>query len=170
MEQMSLENWLAKHPDSKILQHDPGYVDKYTFLTKLMNYEASFPIWFRQETPPLVIGIELDGHSRAYDWKALQKKRMVMDSIGDKHLLLLSSEDGTSPFAYHRTVDGQELKFEINGDQLTYTNTQSIWDLFGRCIEGKLKGKDLTKVQFYKQFIRGWISFRPDSTFYDFNS
>ncbi len=170
MEQMSLENWLTKHPDSKILQHDPDYVDKYTFLTKLMNYEASFPIWFRQETPPLVIGVEIDDHSRAYDWYSLQKKRLVMDSIGDKRLLLLSSEDGTSPFAYDRRVDGQELNFDINGDQLTDTNTQSTWDLFGRCIAGKLKGKELSKVQFYQQFIRGWISFRPDSTFYDFNA
>lgn len=169
MEQMSLKNWLEKHPTSEVLQQDPKYVDKYTFLTKLMNYEASFPRWFNQEIPPLVIGLEVDGHSRAYSWNELQKKRMVLDSIGDKQLLLLSSEDGTSPFAYDRKIDGQELTFEISGDELTDTHTQSKWDLFGRCIAGKLKGKELNKVQIYKQFIRAWISFRPDSTFYDFN-
>ena len=169
MEQMSLKNWLAKHPDSQILQHDPKYVDKYNFFTKLMNYEASFPRWFNQVLPPLVIGLEIDGHSRAYNWNELHKRRLVMDSIGDTSLLLLSSEDGTSPFAYYPTIDGQELTFEINGDELTDTNTQSKWDLFGRCVEGKMKGKELTKVQIYKQFIRAWISFRPDSSFYDFN-
>lgn len=169
MEQMSLENWLTRHPNSAVLQHDPKYAEKYNFFTKLMNYEASFPRWFNQVLPPLVIGLEVDGHSRAYNWNELHKKRMVEDSIGDKQLLLLSSEDGTSPFAYDRTVDGQALTFEINGDELTDTNTQSKWDLFGRCIEGKLKGKDLSKVQFFKQFIRAWISFRPDSSFYDFN-
>ena len=166
---MRVKNWLAKHPDSQILQHDPKYVDKYNFFTKLMNYEASFPRWFNQVLPPLVIGLEIDGHSRAYNWNELHKRRLVMDSIGDTSLLLLSSEDGTSPFAYYPTIDGQELTFEINGDELTDTNTQSKWDLFGRCVEGKMKGKILTKVQIYKQFIRAWISFRPDSSFYDFN-
>jgi hypothetical protein len=169
MEQMSLKNWLAKHPNSEILQHDPKYVDKYTFLTKLMNYEASFPRWFNQETPPLIIGLEVEGHSRAYNWVQLQKKRMVMDAIGDKPLLILSSEDGTSPFAYHRAVDGKVLEFEIAGDQLTDTNTQSKWDIFGQCTDGEMKGKELAKVQIYQQFIRAWISFRPDSSFYDFN-
>ncbi len=169
MEQMSLKNWLAKHPTSDILQQDPNYVDKYTFLTQLMNYEASFPRWFNQKTPPLIIGLEVDGQSRAYDWTNLQKRRIVHDSIVDKPLLLLSSADGTSPFAYDRTVDGQTLTFEINGDELTDTNTQSKWDLFGRCVEGELKGKELSKVQIYQQFIRAWISFRPDSSFYDFN-
>jgi hypothetical protein len=168
MEQMSLENWLAKHPGSKILQQDSNYVEKYTFLTSLMNYEASFPRWFRQETPPLIIGLEVDGQSKAYDWEGLQKKRMVLDSIGDKHLLLLSSEDGSSPFAYYRTVDGQELKFEISGNELTDSNTQSKWNLFGLCTSGKLKGKQLSRVQIYQQFIRAWISFRPDSTYYNF--
>ncbi len=169
MEQMSLKNWLAKHPTSEVLQQDPNYVDKYTFLTQLMNYEASFPRWFNQVLPPLVIGLEVNGHSRAYNWNELHKKRIVHDAIGDKQLLLLSSEDGTSPFVYDRTVDGQALKFEINGDELTDTNTQSKWDLFGRCTTGKLKGKELSKVQSYRQFIRAWISFRPDSSFYDFN-
>ncbi len=168
MEQMSLKNWLDKHPNSQVLQRDPKYVEKYTFLTKLMNYEASFPAWFRQETPPLIIGIKVDGQSRAYDWNSLQKKRMVLDAIEDKHVLLLSSEDGSSPFAYNRTIDNQELKFEIKGDQLTDTNTQSKWNLFGQCTEGQLKGKQLQKIQFYQQFIRAWISFNPDSTYYQF--
>lgn len=168
MEQMSLENWLAKHPDSQVLQYDSNYLKQYNFLTKLMAYEASFPAWFRQETPPLVIGLEIDGHSRAYDWNSLQKLRIAMDSIGDKHLLLLSSEDGSSPFAYYRNLDDEIFEFEINGDVLTDKNTQSKWNLFGQCIEGKLKGKNLPGVQIYQQFVRAWVTFHPDSDFYNF--
>jgi len=168
MEQMSLENWLAKHPDSKVLQYDPTYQKKYDFLTSLMNYEVSFPGWMRQETPRLVIGLEIDGESKAYDWETLQKKRMVMDMVGGKHLMILSSADGTSPFAYERTVDGKNLKFELDGDVLTDTNTQSTWNLFGKCTAGKLEGKQLSSIQNYQQFIRAWASFHPDSTYYQF--
>lgn len=167
-EQMSLENWVSKHPNSLILQYDPNYQKKYDFLSSLMNYEASFPAWMRQETPPLVIGLELDGQSRAYDWQSLQKRRIVLDTIGDQHLLLLSSEDGSSPFAYHRTLDGEVLAFEMKDKQLLDTNTQSVWNQFGKCTEGKLKDKQLPNVQIYQQFIRAWASFHPDSTYYNF--
>jgi len=159
---------LAKHPDSKVLQYDPTYQKKYDFLTSLMNYEVSFPGWMRQETPRLVIGLEIDGESKAYDWETLQKKRMVMDMVGGKHLMILSSADGTSPFAYERTVDGKNLKFELDGNVLTDTNTQSTWNLFGKCTAGKLEGKQLSSIQNYQQFIRAWASFHPDSTYYQF--
>lgn len=32
-----------------------------------------------------------------------------------------------------------------------------------------MKGKELTRVQSYKQYIRAWLNFHPQSTFYDFN-
>jgi len=168
MQQMSLENWLAQHPTSQILQYNTKYKSKYDFLTKLMNYEASFPGWHRQKTPALVIGIELDGYSRAYDWKTLQQQRIVMDTINEHHLLLLSSVDGTSPFAYRRSVAGEILQFEISENQLIDINTQSTWNLFGFCTSGKLKGTQLPKVQIYQQFIRAWLSFHPNTTFYKF--
>ena len=168
MEQMSLENWLAKHPDSLVLQYDPTYQKKYDFLTSLMNYEISFPGWMRQETPRLIVGVAIDGESKAYDWETLQKRRMVMDTVGGNPLMVLSSTDGTSPFVYERTVDGETLNFEIDGDTLTDINTQSTWDMFGRCTAGKLQGKELSSVQNYQQFIRAWASFHPESTYYQF--
>jgi len=168
MEQMSLENWLAKHPNSKVLQQDSKYQKIYNYLTSVMNYEASFPGWHRQETPRLVIGLEVDGHCRAYDWEQLQKRRMVLDSIGNKHLLLMSSEDGTSPFAYDRNVGGQVLEFEFNNNTITDTKTHSKWNQFGQCIEGEMKGTKLGSVQIYQQFIRAWASFHADTTYYQF--
>ncbi len=170
MEQMTLAHWLAQYPDSEILQYHPQYQKKYDFLTSLMNYQASLPRWHRQKTPPLVIGLEINGHSKAYDWDALKKRRMVMDAVGDNHLLLISSEDGSSPFAYDRAIDAAILQFEINGDQLTDTNTRSTWNIFGYCIEGQLQGTQLRGVQIYQQFIRAWASFHPHSTYYDFLS
>ena len=168
MEQMTLEKWLEKHPDSQVLQYDANYQDRYDFFTKLMDYEVSFPIWHRQKLPPLVIGLQVDGQSRAYDWNSLHRVRIVNDSIGDQNLVLFSSEDGTSPFAYHRNIDGQTLEFEISGDELTDKNTQSKWNLFGHCLDGKLKGTNLRSVQIYKQMVRAWLIFHKDTDFYKF--
>ena len=167
-EQMSLKHWLEKHPNSAVLQYDPAYQKKYGFVSGLLKYELSLPGWHFQKRPPLVIGIELEGHEIAYDWKQVQKHRLVEDKLGDNELLILSSEDGSSPYSYLRNHDGNELNFEINGYILTDTNTGSTWNLFGHCTAGKLKGAQLTKVQYYKQFIRAWLSFHPNSSFYQF--
>ncbi|KPA21646.1 hypothetical protein shim_23530 [Shimia sp. SK013] len=167
-EQMTLENWLAKYPESSVLQYDPAFVGKYTFLAKLLNYEASLPGWHRQETPPLVIGVETGGAVRGYDWAELQKARMVMDQVGETPLLVLSDAAGTSGFVYDRRIDGAALEFEWAEDGVRDLGTGSGWDDFGRCVSGALQGKQLVQLQSYQQFLRAWITFHPQTTFYAF--
>jgi len=168
MEQMSLQNWLSKYPNSQILQEAPEHQKKYNFINSVMNGERERPSWYNHVNPDLIVGLEIDGQSRAYDWEALKQQRMVMETFKGKPLLLLSSEDGSSPFAYDRTVNGEQLKFEIKGNTLTDVKTQSTWNLLGYCTEGELQGTQLESVQIYYQNIRGWESFHPNSTYYDF--
>lgn len=167
-EQMSLENWLAKHPDSKVLQYDPAFQGKYNFLAKLQNYEASLPGWHRQETPPLIIGVEIGEHARAYDWEQLKKLGIVHDQVGNTPLLVMSDEAVSSGFVYDRTLDGEALEFKRADGDLTDTKTGSVWDTFGRCHTGELAGKHLTQIQSYQQFLRAWISFHGHTTFFEF--
>jgi len=106
-EQMTLENWLAKHPDSEILQYDPTFQNKYNFVSKLLSFEASLPGWQRHETPPLIIGVEADSQARAYDWNELKKRKLIVDDIGATPTLILCAEDESSAFVYDRTVKGE---------------------------------------------------------------
>lgn len=50
------------------------------------------------------------------------------------------------------------------------SETGSSWDCFGRCAKGKLKGKSLTQLQSYKQYVRAWVTFHPQASFYDFQN
>ena len=167
-EQMSLRNWLDKHPDSQILQYDPIFEAKYNFLAKLMNFEASFPRWFMQKIPPLVIGVEINGISKAYDLAGLQKNRLVNDEVAGTPLLALSDAAHSSAFVYDRTAGGQVLTFEMRDEVITDAQTGSQWDHLGRCVSGELKGTSLTQIQSYQQFVRAWITFHPDTSFYMF--
>lgn len=169
MEQMTLANWLAKHPDSKVLQYDPKFQQRYNFFHSLLSYEASLPGWHMQDTPPLVIGLECDGQSRAYDWNELKRHQMVMDRLGNTDLLLLCSSDGTSAFVYDRTCDGETLEFELRDKVLVDTATRSTWSQFGLCTDGPRKGAQLVTVQSYQQFLRAWVSFHANTTFYNFD-
>ena len=168
-EQMTLENWLTKHPDSEILQYDPTFQNKYNFVSKLLSYEASLPGWQRHETPPLIIGVETEDQARAYDWNELKKHKLVVDEIGTTPVLIMSAEDDSSAFVYTRVAKGKTLNFEFKDSVLIDTETQSHWNQFGQCISGEMNGERLNQIQSYQQFLRGWVDFHPSTTFYDFN-
>jgi len=167
-EQMTLGNWLAKHPASLVLQYDPVFQKQYDIRTALLNYEVSLPGWHMQASPPLVVGVEVGAVARAYDWNQLVKHRLVHDEVDGTSLLAVADEAGSSAFVYDRTVDGRALSFIIDGDGLKDDATGSSWDMFGRCKTGKLKGKSLTQLQSYKQYVRAWVTFHPDASFYNF--
>ena len=169
-EQMSLESWLAKHPESLVLQYDPTFQKQYNIRTALLNYEVSLPGWHMQASPPLVVGVVAGNVARAYDWNELVKRRLVEDEAGGTALLAVTDPDGDSAFVYDRTVDGTVLSFEMAGDGMRDTGTGSSWDCFGRCTKGKLKGKSLTRLQSYKQYVRAWVTFHPDASFFDFQN
>lgn len=169
-EQMSLESWLAKHPESLVLQYDPTFQKQYNIRTALLNYEVSLPGWHMQASPPLVVGVVAGNVARAYDWNELVKRRLVEDEAGGTALLAVTNPDGDSAFVYDRTVDGTVLSFEMAGDGMRDTGTGSSWDCFGRCTKGKLKGKSLTRLQSYKQYVRAWVTFHPDASFFDFQN
>lgn len=168
MEQMSLENWLALHPNSQILQYEPKFQEKYNFIEKVFLNDEKGPEWRGHERPAVIVGVTIDGNTKAYDWEALQSQRMVLDQIGNNHVMVLSSADGSSPFVYNRLVNGNVLDFEISGDTMKDLTKQSTWNIFGQCTEGELAGTQLEKIQLYQQNIRSWKEFHPESTYYKF--
>ena len=87
-EQMTLENWLQKYPEGKVLQYDQKFVRPYTFIAKLHNFEATKPAWHMQETPDLIVGVEIAGVAKGYDWEQLKSAGLVVDEVGDTPLVL----------------------------------------------------------------------------------
>ena len=169
-EQMSLKNWLAKHPESLVLQYDPAFEQKYHFFAKLLHYEASLPGWHLQQTPPMVVGIEIDGQAKAYDLLELQKNRLIQDNLAGKSILVISDEDGQSAFIYSCNLASRSLNFTLNDGIITDQETGSVWNHLGECIEGQHLGEKLQQLQSYQQFVRAWIIFHPQTAFYHFNA
>lgn len=167
-EQMTLADWLDKHPGSTVLQYDPAFAPRYGFIARLMNYEASLPGWHMQESPPLIIGVHAGGAARGYDLNQLVRHGLVNDEVGGVPLAVVADAAGKAGFVYDRTVDGEVLEFALTEDGMTDAATGSLWDRLGRCIKGKLKGKALKPVQSYQQFLRAWITFHPGTDFYRF--
>jgi len=81
---------------------------------------------------------------------------------------LALENDSTSFHVWSRIVNGRTLHFEKNGlrNTLTDSDTHSVWNMNGTCIEGALKDSQLTTVQSYQEFWHSWKNFHPATATY----
>ena len=77
-----------------------------------------------------------------------------------------ASRTTPSAAAYSRHVNDQVLEFVQQEGDLRDTETQTKWDLFGRAIDGPLKGHQLAPIDGGVHFAFAWLAFHPDSSMY----
>lgn len=174
-EQMSLAAWIRKYPNTTILQPDALFVKQYkglagfdegaikSSLEKRDTASWKFKSW--------VIGLQKDGHAKAYDWNELVKRRVINDTFQNTALVLVLENDNRSFHVWNRQVNDKSYQFEWyrdNGEQKYFrdTATYSVWNMDGECVEGELKGNRLSVVQSYQEFWHSWQSFHPETTKY----
>jgi hypothetical protein len=169
-EQLSLQAWFRKHPNAEVLQPDEKFaatfakMDSYdkgkskSELTKRDTASWQFKSW--------VLGISSADDSKTYDWNFLEKNKIIQDSLPSLPLLILLENDSASFHAYNRTVNNMSLQFQKMNDSIVDTYTQSLWNMDGLCIDGKLKGLALTPIASYQEYLHSWEYFHPKSSRY----
>ena len=169
-EQLSLQAWFRKHPNAEVLQPDEKFaatfekMDSYdkgkskSDLTKRDTASWQFKSW--------VLGINMGEMAKTYDWNYLEKNKIIQDSLPSLPLLILLENDSASFHAYNRTVNNMSLQFQKMNDSIVDTYTQSLWNLDGICIDGKLKGLSLTPIASYQEYLHSWEYFHPKSIRY----
>jgi len=163
--QFTVDSWLRQYPGSLVMAPDPIYDDRYF---KLEDYDRGtmqsslvkrdYTAWAPKAW---VVGVKNENVSMAYDWNDLVRERVIQDSLQSMPILLAMESDTTSFHVYDRRINGSVLQFssQIADNCLTDTGTNSVWNMDGLCINGPLKGKQLTRVQAYNEFWHAWQSF-----------
>ncbi len=111
-------------------------------------------------------------HYRAYPLKALRRSAGVLnDKMGLQSLTVFYDAESKSATAFSRILDGRMLTFEMRkqpdgGLRLCDTETQSLWTIEGKAIEGELAGKELTRLNSYLSEWYGWVAYFPQTTIY----
>ncbi len=171
-EQLTLAAWIRKYPNTLILQPDTLFAKQYkglqgfddgtiqSGLEKRDSASWKFKSW--------VVGIEIAGHAKAYDWNELVKQRVINDSFQNLNLVLVLENDNRSFHVWNRQVNDKLLQFswDVNTLTLKDTATNSIWNMNGECVEGVLKGSRLSVIQAYQEFWHSWESFHPGTVKY----
>jgi hypothetical protein len=170
--QMTIESWLRKYPNSLVMEPDPLYDERYFGLEDYdkgtMQSELVKRDYRSWEPKSWVVGVRSKFSSMAYDWNDLVKKRVIQDSLDAMPILVTIEADTTSFHVYDRNVNGTVLAFNTTmiDNHFTDQNTGSVWNIDGKCVEGSLKGKQLKSVQAYNEFWHAWQQFEPNTRRY----
>ncbi|MEO6541557.1 MAG: DUF3179 domain-containing (seleno)protein [Ferruginibacter sp.] len=171
-EQMTIAAWIRQHPNTLIMQPDAVFAKQYkglegfddgTIKSGLEKRDSSswqFKSW--------VIGVQISGHAKAYDWNELVKQRLINDTFQNTALLLVLENDNRSFHVWNRKTDDvlPEFSFDVASQTMKDNVTGSVWNMNGECTEGVLKGSRLTPIQAYQEFWHSWESFHPGAAKY----
>jgi hypothetical protein len=161
MVQVTLKQWLAMYPNSLIMQADPAFADEYS---KDYAYERGFSrkrltgtdtsSW---KDKSWVVGVTVNGASKAYDWNRLTRERVVNDDVGGTPVVVLLGPDSLSYFAFRRPSEA--ARFSVRGDSLVTDG--HTYALSGVGADGKLEPLNASQ-----EFWHSWRTFQPTTTRY----
>jgi hypothetical protein len=132
---------------------------------------TSFAVDKSLEPRTLVVGLKVNGVSKAYPFAALVKQSLILDEVGGVPIFIVIGDDKKSVRAYERTVDGRKLEFFVkqNATPLTLVDaeTASEWDFTGKAIAGALSGKQLNKIAVLNDYWFDWQAYNPKTQVYE---
>ena len=174
--QTTWQAWKELHPDTLVLNKN----GRYGFDTYRGYYEDSRAGVLgasedddRLNRKELVLGVEIDGQSKAYSFAALESEVIVNDTIAGQDALVYFDASSGTALVFDRTVGDVSLTFSVEdgpGGVLTVfvdEETNTRWSAFtGVAIEGELKGERLKRAVSHLSFWFAWKDWNPDTELY----
>jgi hypothetical protein len=154
--QVTLKEWLALHPTSLVMQGDPKFADEYakdyafekgTSRKTLTGTDTAS--WHDKSW---VVGVTVDGRSKAYDWNRLTRERVVNDAIGATPVVLVLAADGQSFYAFRRPDSATH--FTLRHDSL-------VAGPRAYALSGRGPADSLVAVNASQEFWHSWREFQP---------
>ncbi|MCE6988175.1 DUF3179 domain-containing (seleno)protein [Dyadobacter sp. CY323] len=162
--QTSLREWIKLHPNSKIMQPDPVYQAKYDSMSRYESGRGKSELTRTDTTSwkdkSWIVGIQVKGASKAFDWNRLKKEKIINERVGTIPVVLVLASDEKSFFAFERSGDSQ--KFDIKNDTLLMG--ESAYTLSGKAMADGTS--DLKRINAYQEFWHSWQTFHPDTQKY----
>ena len=159
--QVTLAVWLALHPESRVMQPDSVLRSRYPkssdFETGLSRSPLTGTDTASWSEKAWVVGLTINGQSKAYDWNRLRRERVINDEVGGTPIVLVLAADDASFFAYERP--DRTTRFELLGDSLA--SRGGAYGLTGRGPRGTLVALPASQ-----EFWHSWRTFQPATKTY----
>jgi hypothetical protein len=170
-EQMSLQAWMDRYPNTLVMQPDPAFKDRYESLEKYDEGKMEGKLEGRDslswKDKSWVVGVPMGLFAKAYDWNQLVKDRVINDRIKGLPVMLALESDSVSFHSWVPVVGKDTLRFSYSDSlKILVDQNQSRWNWKGECVEGTMNGTKLETVQSYQEFWHSWKTFHPNTEVY----
>lgn len=181
---ISFKQFTEAYPDGKVLSRETGHDRNYGSNPYAGYDDASeIPFLFKGEiddrVKPKEKLIVIKGENpKAYTYSYSKKKKVINDSNDntqyvvfhvdgavsalDKRNIAKSKESGSTG-VFNRIINGRELTFHYKDGKIMDEQTNSVWDVTGKALRGKLKGTELKGIPHGDYFAFAWLSFKPET-------
>ena len=160
--QTTLQKWLELHPNSLVMQPDVKFQEEYDSLSNYEDGKRKGKLTRRDslswKEKSWVVGIELNGKSKVFDWNRLEKERIINDQVGSQPVVLVLANDKKSFFAFKRPAAAAQ--FTLRNDTLYYG--KQAFDLLGKSTTEYVP--NLVRVNAYQEYWHSWQAFHPETT------
>ena len=164
--QMTLKQWFDLHPDSQVMQPDADFLAQYDTDGRFERGESQGSLTRTDRASwndkSWVVGIEVRGASKAYDWNRLRELRVINDNVGETPIVLVLAADGQGFAAFARP--GGE--FRLEGDVLTSEGRR--YDFLGRDLNDPARRLQMLPAS--QEFWHSWRTFHPGTSRYESRS
>ena len=117
----------------------------------------------------LVLGVSINGESKAYPIRFLGYHHHIQDTVGGKPIMVTYCTVCRTGRVFEPIVNGKKEKFRLVGmdhfnAMLEDATTKSWWrQVTGEAIAGKLKGQQLPEVYSTQTSLADWLQLNPGS-------
>lgn len=189
---ISISEFTKNHPGGEVLSKDTGFEQQASrygtnvyegYDSRDIPYEKHFTLEVDKRLPAMerVIDIQAGGEFKVYPHSKIAKKKVVNDSFNGLDLVLFYQKGTKSVMdtkdikqaknvgsitVFERIIENKVLNFKKYAGNFKDIETGSVWTITGKCIRGKLEGKQLTAIRYGNHFAFSWFAFHPESSIY----
>jgi len=169
-DELSFGIWKRENPNGRVLRPEGNKLESADWEAQV----AKMPVRIASkpddalEPRALVVGVEINGKSKAYPFSAIEKQNPILDTVGGKDIIILLGEDKKSVRVFERESDGKTLEFFVKPDskEIVDAETASVWDFSGKAVSGALSGRELKKIAVLKDYWFDWKTYHPETQLY----
>ncbi len=171
-DELTFALWRKEQPQGQVLmpdaqyqaEYDPKDWESHVAKTRTVVDTTKSGIGPHQ----LMIGVTIDGRSKAYPIEAILAAKLIQDRIESSPVVIVVGPDGASIRAFENNsigVDGARLTFAAGEGETIMTDAQtgSAWNFQGCAVEGKLAGQCLKEIDAHKDYWFDWMNHHHES-------
>lgn len=170
-DELSFATWQDENPTGKVLMPVGKYSAKYAAKDWEQKMARRPSIMDTKDLPPreLIVGVEINGDSRAYLHSHLLTHKLVQDRVGGRPIILVTNLDNKSIRAFLAELPGSTevpdfyRNEQLGGGLLRDSITGGEWNFLGCAVSGSLEGKCLAPIRIVKDYWFDWQLYHPST-------